>query len=282
MGLRFHTNVPGLLAQKALVASKSGLDRSVEKLTSGLKINHSGDDPAGLALSENLNFQIRGGNQAEKNAMDGLSVIQTAEGSLEELTQILVRMRELGVQSSSDTIGQAERKFINIEFQTLLNEFDRIACSTEFNGNSILNSSGKPFYIQVGDRSNLSTDRIQINETANSDINSSSLGLISVNVANKSSAQKSLTAIGSAISSITSTRAHFGAIRNRLQGIIKNYMLNREDLSSAMSHIRDTDMAEAVSSMTKNNILMQAGVSVLSQANSKNRDALTLLSQGGS
>ena len=190
-------------------------------------------------------------------------------------------MRELGVQASSDTIGQTERKFLNIEFQQLMEEIERISRSTEFNHVSLLNGGGMAFDIQVGDRNNPNTDRVKLFESSGSDVNVISLGINLASVGDKLSAQNSLSAIDSALSSVTAIRAQFGAMQNRLQSIINNLMTNRENFSSAASRIRDTDMAEEVSSMTKNQILMQAGVSILSQANSTNKTALALLSQGG-
>ncbi len=281
MGLRINTNVPALVAQKNLANTRGGLDRNLERLSSGLKINHAGDDAAGLAISEILRAQIRGVNQAERNAQDGVSVVQIAEGSLGEVSNILIRMRELGVQASSDTIGQTERKFLNIEFQQLMEEIERISRSTEFNHVSLLNGGGMSFDIQVGDRNNPNTDRVKLFESSGSDVNIISLGINLASVGDKLSAQNSLSAIDSALSSVTAIRAQFGAMQNRLQSIINNLMTNRENFSSAASRIRDTDMAEEVSSMTKNQILMQAGVSILSQANSTNKTALALLSQGG-
>ena len=282
MGLRINTNVPALVAQKNLSSTRGGLDRNFERLSSGLRINHAGDDAAGLAVSEILRAQIRGVSQAGRNAQDGISVVQIAEGSLGEISNILIRMRELGVQASSDTVGQSERKFLNIEFKQLLEEIDRISNSTEFNHVPLLNGAEASFDIQVGDRNNPDTDRVKLFSSSGSDVNVTALGINLASVADKISAQSSLSAIDSAISSVTEIRAHFGAIQNRLQSITNNLMVSRENFSSAASRIRDTDMAEEVSSMTKNQILMQAGVSILSQANSASKTALGLLSQGGS
>ncbi len=282
MGLRINTNVPALVAQKNLGNTRAGLDRNLEKLSSGLKINHAGDDAAGLAVSEILRAQIRGVNQAERNAQDGVSVVQIAEGSLAEISNILIRMRELGVQGASDTIGQNERKFLNIEFNQLRDEIDRISSSTEFNHVPLLSGTGLSFDIQVGDRNNPSSDRVQLFDANGSDVNTVALGINLASVGDKFSSQNSLKSVDSALSSVTQIRAQFGAMQNRLQSIINNLLVNRENFSSAVSRIRDTDMAEEVSSMTKNQILMQAGVSVLAQANSANKTALALLSQGGS
>jgi flagellin len=280
MGLRINTNVPALVAQKNLSTSRIGLERNFERLSSGLKINHAGDDAAGLALSETLRAQVRGLGQAERNAQDGVSVSQIAERSLAEVSNILIRMRELGVQASSDTIGKNERKFLNIEFQQLLDEIDRIAGSTSFNHIPLLNGTSVAFDIQIGEGNNPSIDRVRLLDPSAADINVTSLGINLANVADKLSAQNSLSSIDSALSSVTALRAQFGAVENRLQSIINNIMVGKENLSSATSRIRDTDMAEEVSGMTKNQILMQAGVSILAQANSATKTALSLLSQG--
>lgn len=282
MGLRINTNVPALVAQKNLGNTRGGLDRNLERLSSGLKINHAGDDAAGLAVSEILRAQIRGVNQAQRNAQDGVSVVQIAEGALGEISNILIRMRELGVQAASDTVGPSERKFLNIEFNQLLEEVDRISNSTEFNHVPLLSGTDLSFDIQVGDRNNPTTDRIRLFQDNGSDVNITSLGINLASVGDKLSAQTSLGSIDSALNSVTAIRAQFGAMQNRLQSIITNLLTSRENFSSAESRIRDTDMAEEVSSLTKNQILMQAGVSVLAQANSANKTALALLGQGGS
>ncbi len=282
MGLRINTNVPALVAQRNLANTRSMLDRSLERLSSGSRINHAGDDAAGLAVSEILRAQLRGLTQAERNAQDGVSVVQIAEGGLSEISNILIRMRELGVQAASDTIGTTERKFLNIEFQQLLEEIDRIANSTEFNHVPLLNGSGTAFEVQVGDRNNPTTDRVKLFDTNSADVNIIALGINLANVADKLNAQNTLTTIDAALGSVTSIRAQFGAMQNRLQSIINNLMISRENISTANSRIRDMDMAEEVTAMTKNQILMQTGVSVLSQANAANKTALALLSQGGS
>ena len=162
MGLRINTNVPSLLAQRNLRTTRSSLDRSLERLSSGSRINHAGDDAAGLAISESMRSQIRGLSQAERNAQDGISVIQIAEGALAEVSNILIRMRELGVQAASDTIGQNERKFLDVEFQQLMSEIDRIAASTEYNGVKLLNGQASSFEIQVGTKNNPLVDRVKL------------------------------------------------------------------------------------------------------------------------
>lgn len=281
MGLRINTNVPALIAQRNLRATRSSLDRNFERLSSGLRINHAGDDAAGLAISEILKAQTRGLGQAERNAHDGISVIQIAEGGVSEISNILIRMRELGVQAASDTIGQEERKFLNIEFQQLIEEINRISNTTEYNNVPLLNGSVSNFDVQIGTKNNPDTDRIRILDANSADVNAIALGINLANVADKLSAQNCLASVDSALASVTAVRAQFGAMQNRLQTIINTILISKENLTSATSRIRDMDMAEEMTELTKNNILMQSGVSVLTQANSTTKSALGLLNQGG-
>lgn len=277
MGLRINTNVPSLVAQRNLRGTRGSLDRTLERLSSGSKINHAGDDAAGLAISESLRAQIRGIGQAERNAQDGISLIQVAEGGMVEISNILIRMRELAVQASSDTVGQKERGFLNGEFQQLTEEIDRIANSIEFNGMPLLNGAGQTFEIQIGTKNNPLVDRIKLFDPYSSNVNLVSLGLNLATVAEKVSAQNSLGAIDKAINDVTSTRAEFGAMQNRLQSVINNLQVNKENMMAANSRIRDADLAEETSELTKSQILMQSGVSVLSQANSSMKAALGLI-----
>ena len=279
MGLRINTNVPALIAQRNLRNTRSSLDKTLERLSSGSRINHAGDDAVGLAISEILRAQIKGLTQAERNSQDGISVVQIAEGALAEISNILVRMRELGVQAASDTIGQQERTFINVEFTQLLEEVDRISNSAEFNHVPLLNGTASNFEIQVGVGNNPNTDRIKLFSGADTAVNSVSLGINLSNVSDKFSSQQTLATIDTAINHVTSIRAQFGAMQNRLQTISNNIMTSRENITTATSRIRDMDMAEEVTEMTKNQILMQSGVSVLSQANSSIKAALGLLNQ---
>jgi len=191
-------------------------------------------------------------------------------------------MRELGVQAASDTIGGTERKFLDIEFQQLLEEINRISNSTEYNHVPLLNGSGNAFDIQVGTRNNPVVDRIRLFDSSSADVNTVALGINLVTVSDKLNAQNSLAALDAALGSVTAIRAQFGAMQNRLQTTISNIAISRENLSSANSRIRDMDMAEETTELTKNQILMQSGISVLSQANTMNKAALNLLGQGGS
>lgn len=282
MGLRINTNVPSLVAQRNMRGVRGALDRSLERLSSGSRINHAGDDAAGLAISESFRAQTRGLAVAERNAQDGISLIQVAEGGLQEISNMLIRMRELGVQSASDTLGPQERKFLDVEFQQLLEEIDRVANSTEYNGVPLLNGKAQAFEIQVGTKNNPIIDRIRLFDSNSADITVVALGVNLSSVADKPAAQMSLEALDRAIRQVVSVRAEFGAMQNRMQSVINNLSISRENISMANSRIRDTDVAEESSELTKNQILMQAGASVLAQANSSAKTALTVLGQGGS
>lgn len=280
MGLRINTNVPSLVAQRNLRGTRVNLDRTFERLSSGSRINHAGDDAAGLAISENMRAQLRGLGQAERNAQDGVSLVQVAEGGISEISNILIRLRELGVQAASDTVGPQERGFMNVEFQQLLEEIDRISNATNFNNVPLLNGTAGVFEVQVGTGNNSNIDRIKLFANGSADVNVTSLGLNLANVQDKLSAQNSLAAIDKALDHVTSTRAEFGAMQNRLQSVINNITISRENLAAANSRIRDADMAEETSELTKNQVLMQSGVSVLTQANTTIKTALGLLGQG--
>lgn len=277
MGLRINTNVASLNSQRNLRFTRQALDKSLERLSSGFRINRAGDDAAGLAISENLRAQIRGMQQAERNALDGVSMVQVAEGGLQEISNIMIRLRELAVQAASDTVGPTERRFLQVEFESLLNETDRIANATEYNRVPLLNGTAASFDIQVGTRNNPNIDRITFFDTSSADVNVVALGLNLSSIADKTSAQNSLGAIDNAIVHVSSIRADFGAMQNRLQSIINNIAIGIENISAANSRIRDTDIASETAELTKNNILMQAGTAVLSQANASVNSALTLL-----
>jgi flagellin len=276
MGLRINTNVASLNAQRNLGSTRISMNKSLEKLSSGQRINRAGDDAAGLAISENLKAQIKGLGQAERNAEDGISLVQIAEGALGEVSNILIRLRELSVQAASDTIGGTERKFLNVEFEQLTSEVDRIANSTEFNRVPLLNGTGAVFDIQIGTRNDPISDRLTF-DASSADVNVAALGLNLASVSDKISAQNSLTSIDQAIISVSGIRADFGALQNRLQSTVNNIQTSIENLASANSRVRDTDVAAETAELTKQNILMQAGTSVLSQANSSTNSALALI-----
>lgn len=276
MGLRIGTNVAALNAQKNLYMTNNNANRSMARLASGMRINQAADDAAGLAISENLKGQIRGLRQANRNANDGISLVQVAEGSLNEVSNMLIRLRELGVQASSDTIGDTERKFLDVEYQQLKEEIQRITESTVYNGYELLNGTGGMIDIQVGVNNDAFRDRISFNAgAANSSVEA--LGLAAESVGTKEGAQMSLSTIDSALTQVNAIRANFGALQNRLQSTSNNLLIADENLSAANSRIRDTDVAAETSEMTRNNILLQAGVSVLGQANQSQNLALKLL-----
>ncbi len=279
MALTVMTNTASINAQKNLAKTQVGLNQSLGRLSSGLRINRAGDDAAGLAISEKLRSQIRSLSQAERNANDGVSLIQTAEGALNEVSGILTRMRELAVQSANGTLGSTERDFIQQEFVSLRSEVDRIANVTEFNGSSLLNAA-TAFSFQVGTQ-NTTDDRISVTMT---DIQSAQIGsatagarLDQASVTTIGEAQSSLAIIDDAITDISTARSDLGSVQNRLQVTVTNLASARENLSAANSRIRDADVASESASLTRNNILMQAGVSVLAQANQLPAMALSLL-----
>ena len=280
MGLRINTNVASLNAQRNLSGTKLAMDKTLEKLASGQRINRAGDDAAGLAISENLKAQMRGLSQAERNAQDGVSLVQIAEGALSEVSNILIRLRELSVQAASDTIGSTERKFLNVEFEQLTSEIDRIANSTEFNRVPLLNGTGAVFDIQIGTRNDPMTDRLTF-DASSADVNIAALGLNLASIADKISAQNSLASIDTAITTVSGIRADFGALQNRLQSTINNIAVNVENLASANSRIRDADIAKETAELTKGNILVTAGTSVLAQANNSTKMALGLINSTG-
>lgn len=278
MGLRINTNTASLNAQRVLWGTKLGLDKSMEKLASGFRINRAGDDAAGLAISENLKAQIRGIKQAQRNAQDGISLVQVAEGAMNEVSSIMIRLRELAVQAASDTVGPVERQFLNVEYDQLISEVDRISEGTEFNGTQLLAGTGSILDFQVGTRNNPQIDRISF-DASKADASSAALGVNLTSVADKASAQNSLAAIDQAIVSVSGMRADFGALQNRLQSTISNLQISSENLSAANSRIRDVDIAEETSELTSKNILLQAGTSVLAQANQQSNVALGLLTK---
>jgi flagellin len=276
MGLRINTNVASLSAMRTLANTKQALDGSLERLSSGSRINRSGDDAAGLAISENLRAQIRGFRQAKRNAQDGVSMIQVTEGGLNEISNMIIRLRELAIQAASDTVGDKERSFTDREFQALKSEMQRISDATSYNGTPLLNGKAGVFEIQVGNYNNPMNDRVVYN-AENANVTLESLGLVGESVATKVGAQTTLSALDDSLMKVNSVRADLGAMQNRLQSTINNLAVSDENLSAANSRIRDADLASEVSDMTKNNILMQAGISVLGQANQQAQAALKLL-----
>ncbi len=276
MGMRIATNVSSISAQRFLGLNGNNTSRSLERLSSGSRINRAGDDAAGLAISEKLKANIRSMKQATRNANDGVSMIQVAEGAMNEVSNILIRMRELSIQASSDTIGDTERSFIDKEMQALKSEVDRIAASTDFNGRKLLDGSEANLEIQIGTKNSPLEDRFYY-DTTEANTTLSSLGLGGVSTQNRIGAQENLAMIDSALNRLNSNRAGLGALQNRLMSTINNLQISTENLSAANSRIRDTDMAEETSELTKGSILTQANVSVLGQANQSSQLVLKLL-----
>lgn len=276
MGIRINTNVASIAAQRSLGITKNSLDSNLRKLSSGERITRASDDAAGLAISEKLKSHIRGLRQAKRNSDDGVSLIQTAEGGLNEISNIIIRLRELSIQAASDTVGDTERGFSNIEFQNLLEEIQRISQGSEFNGRKILDGTGGMVEIQVGIHNDPTNDRIKY-DSASTDSTLESLGLLAENIASKEGAQLSLSKLDDALVRINGTRANLGALQNRLQSASNSIAITEENFSAANSRIRDVDVAAETADMAKNNILSQAGVSVLAQANQSPNFALKLI-----
>ncbi len=272
--MSIKTNVASLNAQRSLSSTTSSLDSSMAKLSSGYRITKAGDDAAGLGISSNLGAQIRSYNQASRNAQDGMSLIQTAEGALNETTNILSRLRELAMQSASDGVGNTERGYIQTETSALLTEVDRIANATEYNGTSLLNSAATAMTFQVGIRNVAANDRISVSTV---DATASTLGISALNLSTLAGAQGALSTIDTAIQRVSSARSTFGAAGNRLDSVVSTIQTASENISAANSRIRDVDVAEETSKLARSQVLMQAGVSVLAQANQSPQLALKLL-----
>lgn len=277
MGLRITTNLPAINAQRNLGTSQTQIANSYAQLASGSRINKSADDAAGLAISENLKAQIRSSRQAHRNASDGISMVQVAEGGLNEIGNIIVRLRELGIQASSDTIGDRERGFINKEVDQLKTEMQRIADVTTWGSTKLLDGSAPQFDFQVGINNNEAEDRISFMAGENV-ATLDALGLAGVDYTSKEGAQTALAQLDEAQYRVNGTRANLGALQNRLQSTLSNLSISEENLSAANSRIRDTDVAQASSELAKNNILLQASTATLAQANQTSAVALKLLS----
>ena len=276
MGLRINTNVPSIAAQRNLSITKNRLNSNLRKLSSGERITRAADDAAGLAISENLKSQIRSIRQAKRNADDGISLVQTAEGGLSEVSNIIIRLRELAVQAASDTVGDTERSFSDIEFQQLKDEVQRISQSSEFNGRKLLDGTSGLVEIQIGANNDPFNDRIRYDGSevvATLD----SLGLSAEAVSSKQGAQVALERLDDALVKVNGVRANLGAIQNRLTSVIQNLGVTEENFSEANSRIRDVDVAAETAELTKNNILVASGVSVLTQSNNAPKIALKLL-----
>lgn len=276
MGLRINTNVSSIAAQRSLSVNGRESESNLAKLSSGTRITKAADDAAGLAISEKMKANIRSLKQADRNANDGISMVQTAEGGLNETSSILTRMRELAIQTSSDTVGDVERSMSNMEYQNLKLELERISQVTEFNGKKLLNGEGDKYDFQIGANNNDFQDRISFDaKQVNSGL--SSLNISELDVSSKEGSQESLASLDSAIEKVSGSRAFLGGIQNRLVSTSNNLQVNVENLSSANSRIRDVDYAEATATKAKNDILSAASTSVLAQANMNGQSALKLI-----
>lgn len=276
MGLRVNTNLASVNAQRNLFNTNVKLGKSLEKLSSGLRINRAGDDAAGLAISESFRSEIRALQQASRNASDAISMVQTAEGALDEVSNIAIRLKELSEQAANGTLGSAERGFLNSEFSALVSEITRITDTTAFNGTNLIDGSGGTVDIQVGTKSAASN---QIQLDFNTDVDATSLGLASLSLTgtDATNAKTALDAVSTALTTISQTRANFGAVQNRLESTVRNIGVTVENFSAANSRIRDVDVAEESANLTSLQILQQAGISVLAQANFAPQSALSLL-----
>lgn len=276
MGMRVSTNVSAINAQRNLVGSQRQINDSMAKLSSGSRINKAADDAAGLAISEGMKAQIRSAAQAQRNANDGISMVQTAEGGLNEIGNIVVRLRELGIQASSDTVGEKERGMLNKEVQQLKSEVQRIASVTTWGTTKLLDGSSPKFDFQIGLYNNDVEDRISF-EASENVATLDALGLAGIDFSTKEGAQEALGMLDAAQTSVSGTRANLGALQNRLTSTVDNLGVAQENISAANSRIRDTDVAQASSEMTRNNILLQAGTATLAQANQSSQMALKLI-----
>ena len=274
--LRINTNLAAINAQKNLFGIDIQLRKSMARLASGQRINSASDDAAGLAVSETLRAKVRGLKQAQRNANDGISMVQVAEGGLNTISNSLIRLRELAIQSASDTISDKERSMVDVEYQQLKAEVERVTSATEFNGTTLLNGDGGYLEVQVGVHNDPTLDRVGF-DASQADASVEALGIVAENVLSKEAAQNSLGVIDSALVSINQMRARFGAVQNRLESVVNNIAIAHENLSAANSRIRDTDYAEESANMAKQMILKQAGVSMLAQANGLNQLALKLI-----
>ncbi len=276
MGLRIATNIASQSVQKNLKEVSNAGNSELEKLSSGKRITKAADDAAGLAISTNLEAQTKGLRQATRNANDGISLVQTAEGGLAETSNILVRLRELTIQAASDTVGDTERGFLNKEFGELTKEVDRISESTTFNGAQLLNGKGKgTMDFQVGAFAG-EQNKIQFDSGA-TDSSASSIGVSGLSITDKGDALDAISNIDSAIEKVSGQRADLGSIQSRLTSTVKNLETQTINQDAARSVIQDVDVAEASASLASNNVVKNAAVSTLSQANAIPMSAMRLI-----
>ena len=272
MALVVNTNISSLAAQRNLSVNQASLAKSVEHLSSGLRITRASDDAAGLGVSETLRAQIRSINQATRNAGDGISLTQVADGAAASIGSLLGRMRELATQASSGTVGTTERSYLDQEFVALRSEIDRISTTTEFNGQALLSGSSNTFSVFVGFKSGAGNSL----SVALDDLDVNTVGLTGATISSAASAQAVLGTIDGAISSVATARANYGSIQSRFDAAIQNLTVTAENFTAADSRIRDADIAQETSLFTRNQILTQSGIAILAQANSLPQQALAL------
>ncbi|MBK8203910.1 MAG: flagellin FliC [Bdellovibrionales bacterium] len=274
MGLRIHTNIASISAQRQLTKQQSRMEHAEQALASGSRIVTAADDAAGLAISENIRGQLAGIKMARNNAYNAGSLIQVSEGGLNEINNILIRLRELGVQAASDTVSEVERSFLNQEAQQMVDESDRIAKSTRFGNKTLLDGSGEELEYHVGP---FAGEENIIRYKISADATASTLGIDGISVEDKESARSSLEAVDQAIVKLGNLRADFGAVQSRLQITTSNLDIQNENLSAAKSRIRDADVAFESSELASAQVLQAASVSVLAAANQNGASALKLL-----
>lgn len=277
MGLRVTTNLPSISAQRTMAGSQREIQKSFTQLSSGSRITKAADDAAGLSISETLKSTIRSYSQAQRNANDGISMVQVSEGGLGEISNILTRLRELGVQSASDTVGDIERGFIDKEVQQLKNEMQRIAMTTRWGDQALLDGTGPGYAFQVDINNDEFNDRIAF-DASGQDATISTLGVDDFDFSTRDGAREALGVLEDAQRSVNGYRANLGAIQNRLISTSENLGVAIENFSAANSRIRDTDVAQSSAELARNNILLNASVGVLAQANQQPASALRLVS----
>ncbi len=283
--MRINHNISSMTATNALYKSNRDMSKSLEKLSTGLRINRSSDDAAGLAISENLRSMVRGAAQAQRNAMDGTSMLQIAEGAANEISDILQRMRELAIQSANDTLTSTERAYTNQEFSALRDEIDRIADVTNYNGKQLISdttgrfgtkdaATNNVFWIDAGATVGTDSLTISIDTLTVSSLNDD---LEDATLTSQTGAANAISSIDAAINSVNSTRANIGAYVNRLEHAINNLLVSETNQSAAESLIRDVDFANESANFSKNQILIQSGTAMLAQANASSQNVLSLL-----
>lgn len=276
MGMRISTNMASINAQRTLAKSQAEISKSMAQIATGSRITKAADDAAGLGVSEMLKSQIRSYSQASRNANDGISMVQVAEGGLGEVSNILTRLRELSIQSASDTVGDTERTYINKESVQLKEEVERIAKTNRFGKVNMLDGSAQNFQIQVGINNNDKEDRISF-DASQLDATTGSLGIDGVDFGSKDGAQGALMVLDAAQEKVNGFRANIGAIQNRLQSSIENLGVQHENLSAANARIRDTDIAASAADASRNQVLLQASTSMAAQANQQPQLAMKLI-----